>query len=103
MNGLKSKYWLHLITALLAVGVFCFWLFLFPFVPVVREMAQLFLWTSDYFVERIVLPGGLAQYLQVTLVYLLFTYFTFTASPLRMSANSCGVMVTGPFMNSGML
>ena len=63
MNGLKSKYWLHLITALLAVGVFCFWLFLFPFVPVVREMAQLFLWTSDYFVERIVLPGGLAQYL----------------------------------------
>ena len=63
MNGLKSKYWQHLITALLAVGVFCFWLFLFPFVPVVREMSQLFLWTSDYFVERIVLPGGLAQYL----------------------------------------
>ena len=26
-------------------------------------MSQLFLWTGDYFVERIVTPGGLAQYL----------------------------------------
>lgn len=43
--------------------VFCFWLFLYPFIPVVREMSELFLWTDDYFVERIVIPGGLAQYL----------------------------------------
>ena len=63
MNCLKHKNWQHLITALLAVGVFCFWLFLYPFIPVVREMSLLFLWTSDYFLERIVLPGGLAQYL----------------------------------------
>lgn len=43
--------------------VFCFWLFLYPFIPVAREMSQLFLWTGDYFVERIAVPGGLAQYL----------------------------------------
>ena len=63
MNCYKSKYWQYLILAVLAVTVFCFWLFLYPFIPVVREMSQLFLWTGDYFLERIVLPGGLAQYL----------------------------------------
>lgn len=26
-------------------------------------MTQLFLWTGDYFTERIAVPGGLAQYL----------------------------------------
>ena len=31
------------------------------------------------------------------------TYSTFTASPLRISAKACGLMVTGPFINSGML
>lgn len=59
----KTKYWQHLILVVLAITVFCFWLFLFPFIPVVREMSQLFLWTGDYFVQRIVLPGGLAQYI----------------------------------------
>ena len=59
----KFKYWQHLILAGLAITVFCFWLFLYPFISIVREMTQLFLWTGDYFVERIVLPGGLAQYL----------------------------------------
>lgn len=43
--------------------VFCFWLFLYPFVIVARETAVLFLWNSDYFMERIVLPGGFAQYI----------------------------------------
>ena len=43
--------------------VFCWWLFLYPYIPVVREISQLFLWTGDYFTERIVIPGGMAQYL----------------------------------------
>lgn len=50
------------IVALLAVGVFCFWLFLYPFIPVAREMSVLFLWNTDYLMERIVTPGGMAQY-----------------------------------------
>ena len=47
----------------LAVVVFCYWLFLFPFIPVTREMSVLFLWNTDYLMERLVVPGGLAQYL----------------------------------------
>ena len=53
----------HITVAVLAVIVFCFWFFFYPFIPVVREMSQLFLWTSDYLMERLVVPGGLAQYL----------------------------------------
>lgn len=48
---------------MLAISVFCFWLFLYPFIPVVREMSILFLWNADYLMERLAIPGGLAQYL----------------------------------------
>lgn len=58
-----STYWQQLILILCAVAVFSFWFFLYPFVLVMREMAVLFLWDSDYFMERIVLPGGFAQYI----------------------------------------
>jgi hypothetical protein len=63
MNINKSKYWQPIILTILSVMVFCYWLFLYPFIIVVREITQLFLWTGDYFTERIVIPGGLAQYL----------------------------------------
>lgn len=53
-----KKQLLLFILAVLAVTVFCFWLFLYPFIPIVREMSQLFLWTEDYFVERIMIPEG---------------------------------------------
>jgi hypothetical protein len=58
-----SKYWEQMTVALLAIIVFCFWLFLYPFIPVVREMSQLFLWTCDYLTERLAVPGGASQYL----------------------------------------
>lgn len=58
-----STYWQQLLLALLAIVVFCFWFFLYPFILVMREMAVLFLWNGDYFMERIVLPGGFAQYI----------------------------------------
>jgi hypothetical protein len=58
-----KTYWQYCIVAALAVAVFCYWLLLFPYIPVVREASQLFLWTGDYFTERIVTPGGLARYL----------------------------------------
>lgn len=57
------KYWEQISVAILAIMVFCFWFFLYPFIPVVREMSQLFLWTCDYLTERLVVPGGAAQYL----------------------------------------
>lgn len=48
--------------AFLALAVFCFWLFVYPFIPVAREMSVLFLWNTDYLMERLVVPGGMAQY-----------------------------------------
>lgn len=57
-----SVYWQQILMVIIAIGVFCFWYFLYPFIPVTREMSQLFLWNSDYLTERIVLPGGFAQY-----------------------------------------
>ena len=63
MNHIISKYWQPIILSILSAMVFCYWLFLYPFIPIVREVTQLFLWTGDYFTERIVIPGGLAQYL----------------------------------------
>lgn len=57
------RFWEQITVALLAVVVFCFWLFLYPFIPVTREMSVLFLWNTDYLMERLAVPGGLAQYL----------------------------------------
>ena len=57
------RFWEHIVVAFLAIIVFCFWFFFYPFIPVVREMSQLFLWTGDYLTERLVIPGGAAQYL----------------------------------------
>ena len=63
IKTLISHKWHYVIMALLAIGVFCFWLFLYPFIPVAREMSLLFLWNTDYLMERLAVPGGLAQYL----------------------------------------
>jgi hypothetical protein len=63
IKAMISKYWEHITVAFLAIMVFCFWLFFYPFIPVVREMSQLFLWTYDYLTERLVIPGGMAQYM----------------------------------------
>ena len=55
--------WEHIVMAVLSIVVFCFWLFCYPFIPVVREMSILFLWNCDYLTERMMVPGGAAQYL----------------------------------------
>ena len=63
INTFIFRFWEQIAVAVLAIVVFCFWLFCYPFIPVVREMSQLFLWNSDYLTERLAIPGGLAQYL----------------------------------------
>lgn len=70
IKTIKPKYQQHIIVALLAIGVFCFWLFLYPFIPVLREASLLFLWNTDYMMERLAIPGGLAQYLGEGLTHL---------------------------------
>ncbi len=68
LKTMKAKSWISqygqkALLAVLAIAVFCYWYFLYPYVIVAREMSQLFLWNSDYFMERIIIPGGAAQYL----------------------------------------
>ena len=60
--------WHLLLPVLCAIGVFGYWYFLKPFMLLVREQSQLFLFTRDYLLERLAVPGGLAQYIGEFLV-----------------------------------
>ena len=51
-----------LLTLLLGVVVWLFWWLIYPYDLGFQEQNQLFLFTSSYFVERIVVVGGLADY-----------------------------------------
>ena len=48
---------------LVGIVIFLFWFVAYPHALSYQEQYQLFLWTWDYFVERISLPGGLADWL----------------------------------------
>ena len=63
LKNVVSNYWQQILLLLTLIGVFCFWYFCFPYVLVMRESMQLFLWNSQYFMERVAVPGGLAQYI----------------------------------------
>lgn len=54
---------LWLLVAVLGIAVSGYFLLRLPFLLLAREQAQLFLWNTDYLMERLVVPGGLAQYL----------------------------------------
>jgi len=55
-------------SALLGAAVFAFWMWLFPQALNYQEQNQLFLFTWDYFRQRMALPGGLADWLSEGLV-----------------------------------
>ena len=48
---------------LIGIGIFLFWYMAFPHAMSYQEQYQLFLWTGDYFMERVSLPGGFADWL----------------------------------------
>ena len=48
---------------LVGIGVFLFWYIGYPHALSYQEQYQLFLWTGDYFWERVSLPGGFADWL----------------------------------------
>ena len=48
---------------LVGIGVFLFWYVFYPHALSYQEQYQLFLWTGDYFLERVSVPGGLADWL----------------------------------------
>ena len=48
---------------LLGIGMFLFWYVAYPHALSYQEQYQLFLWTWDYLLERLSLPGGFADWL----------------------------------------
>ena len=58
-----GKYWNIVLSVLVGIGVFLFWYVAYPHALGYQEQYQLFLWTGDYFLERISVPGGLADWL----------------------------------------
>ena len=54
---------LTLLTLLLGTATFAFWMWLYPQDLSYQEQNQLFLFTWDYLLERLALPGGLADWL----------------------------------------
>ena len=91
-----SVYWRQILMVLIAIGVFCFWYFLYPFIPVIREMSQLFLWNCDYLTERIVLPGGFAQYLGEFIVQ-------FFLNPFNASVIYAALVILAQYLTSRLL
>lgn len=72
MKNLMIKTWKPLLSLLFGVAVVIFWAVPFVGGLCFQEQYQMFLFDTNYFLERIVLPGGLADYISEFLV--LFYY-----------------------------
>ena len=53
----------YISSAVFGIAVFLYWWLLYPYVLGFQEQNQLFLFTLDYFLERISVSGGLADYI----------------------------------------
>lgn len=58
-----GRYWNLCLSVLFGIGVFLFWYLAYPHALSYQEQYQLFLWTGDYFCERISVPGGMSEWL----------------------------------------
>ncbi len=63
MKTFIGKYCKLLLSLLFGLIVFLFWGIFYPSYFSYQEQFQLFLFDSNYFIERIVVPGGLADYI----------------------------------------
>lgn len=68
MKNLMIKTWKPLLSLLFGVAVVIFWAVPFVGGLCFQEQYQMFLFDTDYFLDRIVLPGGLADYISEFLV-----------------------------------
>ena len=68
MKNLMIKTWKPLLSLLFGVAVVVFWAVPYVGGLCFQEQYQMFLFDSGYFLERIVLPGGLADYISELLV-----------------------------------
>ena len=62
MTKAVKQYWNWGLSVLVGIGMFLFWYVWYPHALSYQEQYQLFLWTGDYFVEKISLPGGFADW-----------------------------------------
>lgn len=65
---IKSKYLYLTISLLLFAAAWCFWTMKYPYALAYHEQIQLFIMDSEYFMERVAMPGGLARYMGEFLV-----------------------------------
>lgn len=63
MNKAITKYGIIALSVLISIGVFLFWYIAYPHAMSYQEQYQLFLWTSDYFLNRVSVPGGFASWI----------------------------------------
>lgn len=68
MKNLMIKYWKPLLSLLFGVAIVIFWAVPYVGGLCFQEQYQMFLFDTGYFLERIVLPGGLADYISEFLV-----------------------------------
>ena len=61
--AMLTRYWKWGLTILMGIGVLLFWGMGYPHALSYQEQYQLFLWTTDYFRERISVAGGFADWL----------------------------------------
>lgn len=59
----KSKHAAGLFTLVLMLAIFLFWWKTFPQALSFQEQYQLFLWSGDYLMQRLAVPGGLADWM----------------------------------------
>ncbi|MBQ7420239.1 MAG: hypothetical protein IJV17_05825 [Prevotella sp.] len=62
MRKLLDRYWRWGLTMLMGIGVLLFWGLGYPHALSYHEQYQLFLWTTDYFLERMSVAGGFADW-----------------------------------------
>lgn len=62
MKELLTRYWQWGLSILMGIGVLLFWGLGFPHALSYQEQYQLFLWTTDYFWERVSIAGGFADW-----------------------------------------
>lgn len=60
MNKAITKYGTIALSVLISIGVFLFWDVFYPHAMSYQEQYQLFLWTGDYFFDKVSVPGGFA-------------------------------------------
>lgn len=74
MNSLIKKSWKWLLSLLFGVTVAVFWAVPYLCALSYQEQYQMFLFDTDYLVGRLVLPGGLADYVSEFLTQFYYLY-----------------------------